>query len=252
MQRALLAFLLTILSFCLIENDVAGQVAQTSQDTSGHRTFAMIMGISSYKFIRPLSFADSDAELFRDFLKSGSGGKLADSNIYFLKNEEAKAANFLVKGMSWLRNRNLKAGDRLYIYLAGHGDAINQDEYFYLTYDCNPAGDKNNYLITGTIQLYNLKVRIAEASRKGVEVIFIMDACRTNELPGGGEGQQQLQAAISEKQAGEIIMLATGAGQESLEDPLIGTGHGLFTYYLVDGLTGLADAEGDHNNLVYS
>ncbi len=250
MQRALSAFLLTILSFCLIENDVAGQVAQTSQDTSGHRTFAMIMGISSYKFIRPLSFADSDAELFRDFLKSGSGGKLADSNIYFLKNEEAKAANFLVKGMSWLRNRNLKAGDRLYIYLAGHGDAINQDEYFYLTYDCNPAGDKNNYLITGTIQLYNLKVRIAEASRKGVEVIFIMDACRTNELPGGGEGQQQLQAAISEKQAGEIIMLATGAGQESLEDPLIGNGHGLFTYYLVDGLAGLADTEGDHNNLV--
>jgi len=197
MQRALLAFLL-ILSFCLIENDVAGQVAQTSQDDpSGPRTYAMIMGISSYKFIRPLSFADSDAELFRDFLKSGSGGKLADSNIYFLKNEEAKAANFLVKGMSWLRNRNLKAGDRLYIYLAGHGDAINQDEFFYLTYDCNPAGDKNNYLITGTIQLYNLKVRIAEASRKGVEVIFIMDACRTNELPGGGEGQQQLQAAIS-------------------------------------------------------
>lgn len=250
MQRALLAFLLTILSVCFVENDVAGQVAQTTPDASGSRTFAMIMGISTYKFIRPLSFADADAELFRDFLKSSGGGKLPDSNIYFLKNEDAKAANFLVKGMSWLRNRNLKSGDRLYIYLAGHGDAINQDEYFYLTYDCNPAGDKNNYLITGTIQLYNLKVRIAEASRKGVEVIFIMDACRSNELPGGGEGQQQLQAAISEKQAGEIIMLATGAGQESLEDPLIGTGHGLFTYYLVDGLTGLADAEGDHNSLV--
>ena len=232
---------------CLIQTNVAGQDTQGSE----HRTFAMIMGISTYKFIRPLSFADSDAELFRDFLKSPAGGKIADSNIYFLKNEEAKAANFLVKGMSWLRNRNLKTGDRLYIYLSGHGDAINQEEYFYLTYDCNPAGDKNNYLITGTIQLYNLKVRIAEASRKGVEVIFIMDACRTNELPGGGEGQQQLQAAISEKQAGEIIMLATGAGQESLEDPLIGgTGHGVFTYYLVDGLTGQADAQGSHDNLV--
>jgi hypothetical protein len=45
-------------------------------------------------------------------------------------------------------------------------------------------------------------------------------------------------------------MLATGAGQESLEDPLIGNGHGLFTYYLVDGLTGLADTEGAHDNLV--
>ena len=250
MPRALPAFIASVLFSCLIQTNVAGQVAQNPQDTGSHRTFAMIMGISTYKFIRPLSFADSDAELFRDFLKSGGGGKLPDSNIYFLKNEEAKAANFLVKGMSWLRNRNLKTGDRLYIYLAGHGDAINQDEYFYLTYDCNPAGDKNNYLITGTIQLYNLKIRIAEASRKGVEVIFIMDACRTNELPGGGEGQQQLQAAISEKQAGEIIMLATGAGQESLEDPLIGNGHGLFTYYLVDGLSGLADTEDSQDNLV--
>lgn len=250
MPRALSACIASVLFSCLIQTNVAGQAAQNPQDTGGHRTFAMIMGISTYKFIRPLSFADSDAELFRDFLKSGGGGKLPDSNIYFLKNEEAKAANFLVKGMSWLRNRSLKAGDRLYIYLAGHGDAINQDEFFYLTYDCNPAGDKNNYLITGTIQLYNLKVRIAEASRKGVEVIFIMDACRTNELPGGGEGQQQLQAAISEKQAGEIIMLATGAGQESLEDATIGTGHGLFTYYLVDGLTGMADTQGAHDNLV--
>jgi tetratricopeptide (TPR) repeat protein len=247
MYHALKAFLATLLISSLIEIDAVGQTAPQDGD---RKTFAMIMGISTYKFIRPLSFADSDAELFRDFLKSPAGGKLPDSNIYFLKNEEARAANFLVKGMSWLRNRNLKPGDRLYIYLAGHGDAINQDEYFYLTYDCNPAGDKNNYLITGTIQLYNLKVRIAEASRKGVEVIFIMDACRTNELPGGGEGQQQLQAAISEKQAGEIIMLATGAGQESLEDPLIGNGHGLFTYYLVDGLTGLADTDGAHDDLI--
>ena len=249
MPRVFSALIAIVFLLCLIKTDAVAQAAPP--DNQDRRTFAMVMGISTYKFIRPLSFADSDAELFRDFLKSPAGGKLADSNIYFLKNEEAKAANFLVKGMSWLRNRNLKSGDRLYIYLAGHGDAINQDEYFYLTYDCNPAGDKNNYLITGTIQLYNLKVRIAEASRKGVEVIFIMDACRTNELPGGGEGQQQLQAAISEKQAGEIIMLATGAGQESLEDPLIGgTGHGLFTYYLVDGLTGMADTEGAHDNLV--
>jgi hypothetical protein len=189
MHRALKAFISALLICSLIQTDVAGQ---TAPQDSEHRTYAMVMGISTYKYIQPLSYADSDAELFRDFLKSPGGGKIPDSNIYFLKNEEAKAANFLVKGMSWLRNRNLKAGDRLYIYLAGHGDAINQDEYFYLTYDCNPAGDKNNYLITGTIQLYNLKVRIAEASRKGVEVIFIMDACRSNELPGGGEGQQLL------------------------------------------------------------
>jgi len=77
-----------------------------------------------------------------------------------------------------------------------------------------------------------------------------MDACRSNELPGGSEGQGFLNSAISEKRVGEIIMLATGAGQESLEDASIGSGHGLFTYYLVDGLSGLADAEGIKDNKI--
>jgi hypothetical protein len=56
------------------QTDSAANVAQVKTDTA-HRTFALIMGISTYKFIRPLSYADSDAELFRDFLKSPGGGK---------------------------------------------------------------------------------------------------------------------------------------------------------------------------------
>ena len=77
-----------------------------------------------------------------------------------------------------------------------------------------------------------------------------MDACRSNELPGGTAGQNFLNTAISEKKVGEIIMLATGAGQESLEDVSIGNGHGLFTYYLVDGLTGSADSIGSPDNKI--
>jgi len=227
-------------------------VSTTLMDTgkSAPQTYAMIIGISNYKYIRPLTYADKDAELFRDFLKSVPGGKLPLENMFCLLNEEAKAGNFWVKGMEWIRSRNMKSGDRLYIYMAGHGDAINSDEYFFLTYDCNPAGDKNNYLVTGNIQLYNLKSRIADYVRKGVEVLLIMDACRTNELPGGTEGQQTLSSAISERKTGEMLMLATGAGQESLEDASIGTGHGLFTYYLIDGLSGLADANGDANKMI--
>ena len=223
-------------------------VADTG-NTDG-QTYALIIGISNYKYIRPLTYADRDAELFRDFLRSSAGGNLPNDNVFCLLNEEAKAGNFWVKGMNWLRTKNMKKGDRLYIYMAGHGDAINQDEYFFLTYDCNPAGDKNNYLITGNIQLYNLKSRIGELVRKDVEVFLIMDACRSNELPGGADGQNLLNSAISERKTGEVIMLATGAGQESLEDAKIGTGHGLFTYYLVDGLSGLADQKGNNDKKV--
>ena len=148
--------------------------ATATPDTSGPKTYTIVIGISNYKFIQPLDFADKDAGLFRDFLKSAGGGKLDPDDIFCLLNEEAKAANFWVKGMNWLRSKKLKTGDRLFIYMAGHGDAINQDEYFFLTYDCNPAGDKNNYIITGNIQLYNLKSRIADMVRHGVEVVLVM------------------------------------------------------------------------------
>lgn len=244
-----------LLCFALLQCTVQFATAQSPpkpRDTtiSGPQTFAMIMGISKYKYVRPLTYADKDAEMFRDFLQSPAGGKLPDDNIYTLLNEQATLANFYQKGFQWLKVKKLQEGDRLFIYLAGHGDAIDEEQFFYLTYDCNPAGDKNNYLVGGAVQLYNLKLKIAKETAKGVEVYFIMDACRSNELPGGSEGQGFLNSAISEKRVGEIIMLATGAGQESLEDASIGSGHGLFTYYLVDGLSGLADAEGIKDNKI--
>ena len=230
----------------VIAYHVAGQTPLKLRDTTikGPQTFAIILGISKYKYVRPLSFADKDAELFRDYLKSPGGGSVKNDNIFCLLNENALCSNFWGKGFQWLRAKNLQKGDRLFIYLAGHGDAIDEDQFFFLGYDCNPGGDKNNYLAGGAIQLFNLKKKIAAETTKGVEVFFIMDACRSSELPGGLPGLNFLNTAISEKKAGEMIMLATGAGQESLEDASIGTGHGLFTYYLVDGLTGSADSIG--------
>ncbi len=231
---------------------VSAQTPLKGRDSTikGPQTFAIIMGISKYKYVRPLAYADKDALLFKDYLKSPGGGSVKEDNIFALLNDQANNANFWSKGFQWLKAKQLQKGDKLFIYLAGHGDAIDEDQFFFLGYDCNPQGDKNNYLVAGTIQLYNLKKKIVNETAKGVDVFFIMDACRSNELPGGKEGQNFLNTAISEKQAGEVIMLATGAGQESLEDISIGNGHGLFTYYLVDGLNGVADSIGGSDKKV--
>lgn len=216
----------------------------------GPQTFAIVMGISRYQYVRPLTYADKDAILFKDFLKSPGGGAVNEDNIFTLLNEEALAKTFWTKGFQWLRAKQLQKGDRLFIYLAGHGDAIDEDQYFFLGHECNPAGDKNNYLVGGAIQLYNLKKKIAEQTSNGVEVFLVMDACRSSELPGGKQGISLLNTAVSEKKVGEVMMLATAAGQESLEDASIGNGHGLFTWYLVDGLSGVADTEGNPDNRV--
>ena len=249
MKKLLLILSVSVLHFA---NSTTAQTPLKPRDPSltGPQTFAIVMGISKYKYVQPLTYADKDAELFRDFLKSPGGGSVKEENIFCLLNDQAMSANFWTKGFQWLKYKQLQKGDRLFIYLAGHGDAIDEDQYFFLGYDCNPAGDKNNYLVGGAIQLYNLKKKIAAETAKGVEVFFVMDACRSNELPGGAEGLSFLNTAVTEKKVGEIMMLATAAGQESLEDASIGNGHGLFTWYLVDGLSGLADAEGSPDNQI--
>jgi hypothetical protein len=233
---------------------VSAQKPFTPRDTTitGPQTFAMILGISNYRFIKSLQYADKDAELFKDYLKSPGGGSVKEDNFYCLLNNQVTSTNFFVKGNDWLEAKQLQKGDKLFIYLAGHGDAIDEELSFFLGYDCNPRGDKNTYMSAGeTIQLYSLKKSIIkQETKKGVEVFFIMDACRSGELPGGIAGQNFINKAISEKPEGEVIMLAASAGQLSWEDVSIGNGHGLFTYYLVDGLNGSADTIDGSDNKV--
>ena len=229
--------------------------AENAGDTIKGDVYAIITGVSNYPGINPLKFADKDALLFRDFLKTPSGGNTKPENILTLINDSAKAADFNVKAYSWLQRKNLKKGDRLYIYFSGHGDAMSEDLYFFLPYDCEPNKDDHNYLGTGNINMYNVKTLFIKPQvNKGVEVLLIMDACRTNELPGGKEGQQNFSKNfIAEQKMGEIMLLSTGAGQVSIESPAIGNGHGLFTYYLVDGLAGAADKDsvfGDNDGRV--
>lgn len=254
-----------LLYWCFVLTTVQ---AQTTADTRGVNTvsnaqapdatgeiYAIITGVSKYPGITPLKYADKDAILFRDFLRSPAGGNVKPENILSLINDSAKAADFNVKAYSWLLRKQLKKGDRLYIYFSGHGDAMSEDLYFFLPYDCEPNKDDHNYLGTGNINLHTVKTLFVKPQvTKGVEVLLIMDACRTNELPGGKEGQQNfMNNFIAEQKMGDIILLSTGAGQVSVESPSIGNGHGLFTYYLIDGLAGAADKDsvtGDNDGKV--
>lgn len=219
-------------------------------------TYAIIFGISNYPGLTPLKYADKDAALFRDFLESPAGGNTKPENIFYRINENAKGTEFEIMAYRWLLGnqrtdfgKNLKEGDRLYIYFSGHGDAMNEDNYYLLPYDCMPSNDGNNYGATGHIEMYHVKTQIIKPlTKKKVEVLLIVDACRTNDLPGGQQGQLNFVndvQSIAERKEGEIIMLSTGAGQSAIEGPKIGGGHGLFTWYLVSGLSGDADNDGD-------
>ncbi len=237
----------------LAQTENRGVSVTNTKDTSvfdGH-TYAVIVGVSDYKYVKPLSFADKDALLFKDFLQSKSGGSVKPDNIFLILDKDANAST-QPRIRKWLTEiKKIQKGDRVYFYFAGHGDAINPDEYFFLLQDCNPGGDKNNYTggMASVIQMYNIKSLIKnELIKNGINVVLIWDACRTNELPGGESGLKNMQEGIAEKTDGESIMLSASAGEVALENSNYAHGHGLFTYYLVDGLSGAADNPDNDGN----
>ena len=241
MKRISLSLFLLILfssqsSFTQQINPVQGEV------------YAIVVGISKYNYIRPLSYADRDADLFAELLRSGAGGRIKPENLFLMKNDSANAGNFW-SAISRINNKLLKKGDKVFIYFAGHGDAVKGlNEYYLLLSDCQAANDGNNYMLSfGAIDMYHLKNRIGLLTAREVEVILILDACRTNEL-AGGYASQVFNSSIIQTKVGEITMLATGPGQISIEDASFGNGHGLFTYNLIDAFSGKADREETGNN----
>src|SRR6476659_525203 len=172
----LISFLCLPHSFAQTGN--RGGVVTNTTDTSAFsgNTYAVIVGVSDYKYIRPLSFADQDASLFKEFLQSKAGGSVKSENIFSALNQDANAST-QPRIRKWLTvTKKLQKGDRVYFYFAGHGDAINPDEYFFLLQDCNPGGDKNNYTggMASVIQMYNIKSLIKnDLIKNGINVLLI-------------------------------------------------------------------------------
>jgi uncharacterized caspase-like protein len=210
-------------------------------------SYALIVGVSDYPYVKPLNFAEEDALLFFEFLQSNAGGNVPENHIKLLLNEQATHAN-VTAGLAWLNNvvgAQPKSGDRVYIYLSGHGDAYDASEAYYLCYDSNPAGDKNNYQLGGALDIGKMKKRVAAMVSKGVEVVLIVDACRSGDVPGVRSGIGNPYQSVIEEPAGEVLLLSAGPNQFALEDRRWGGGHGGFTWYLIKGLSGEADVDED-------
>jgi len=242
-----------IFSFAQNTKGADAGVVSTNNSIKG-KTYALICGISKYQSpttYKTLNYADDDAREFYKFLVSPAGGKIDPANIDTLINEHATMGEFWNK-FNGIKERALP-GDMVYIYFSGHGDAYRADLAFLLAYDA-PAGkgnkEKNHYLTgMGLINIHTLKVVISELTEQKVNVMFITDACRTNEMPGGAEGQKVAYDQIFEKSAGEIQLMSCSSNQVSFEGPQWGNGRGLFSWHLINGLKGMADVEPENGKV---
>ncbi|MBL7828526.1 MAG: caspase family protein, partial [Saprospiraceae bacterium] len=207
-------------------------------------TRAVIVGISDYRndLITDLRFADRDAQIFADFLASAAGGNVPTENVKVLTNEKATLGQ-IVSALTWLKDES-KAGDKAIIYFSGHGDMETLTGLsFLLAHDASA----NAYSGGGGFPVFSLQAVISILStQKNVQVLLITDACRAGKLAGNEvNGVQATAKILSDQFANEVKVLSCQPNEFSLESTAWGGGRGVFSYYLIDGLKGLADNNQD-------
>ncbi|MEP7195704.1 MAG: tetratricopeptide repeat protein [Saprospiraceae bacterium] len=249
--------MIRIFAFCIVYSIIGVLTAQNTRGaapeggkpvTTQGNSWAVIVGISDYQNpnIPDLSYSDKDADAFSKFLKSPAGGSLPEDHVVCLLNEKATAAQFAA-ALDWIMDK-AKEGDQAIIFFAGHGDVERQtvtQPGFLLCWD-SPS---RVYMGGGTFGLFYLQEIISTISLQSkAKVIIITDACRSGKLAGSEIGGRQATALNLSKQfANEVKLMSCQPDELSLEGSNWGGGRGLFSFYLIKGLTGLADQNKDGN-----
>ncbi len=206
---------------------------------------AVVVGISDYQDedIPDLQFAHRDAEAFAGWLKSPAGGSVSGENIQLLTDGNATNGK-ISTALYWLLDES-REGDLAIFYFSGHGDVetkIRSQTGFLLTHD-SPS---NNY-IGSALNLRDIQDIVATLSTDSKSrMLLITDACHAGKLAGSGiNGTQATAQALAQQFANEVKIMSCQPNEFSLEGRQWGNGRGVFSWHLVDGLSGLADKNGD-------
>jgi uncharacterized caspase-like protein len=241
-------FCLILFSQCIYSQDATGRtkpgtLSKPDINTSIPKIWAVVIGVSKYQTPdMDLKFADKDAKFYYDYLLSPSGGNVSKDNSILLLNEEATRER-IIKEINDKCNRSFD-DDLIILYLACHGmpEPVG-DEIYFLSYDAKP----DNLAGTAVSQTDIMK---ALSHSRAQKKIWIADACHSagDILNVRGNRSYLLNKMLLEiATAGEGLALfaASSASEFSQENEKWGGGHGVFTYYFLEGLKGAADMDND-------
>ncbi len=215
------------------------------------RKFAVIVGVSKYKYaddrLKNLAYADADARAFRDFLLQPEGGSFTANNILYLENEQATLDG--VRGALTSFLAKPAADDLVLFYLAGHGgpDPYSPQNLYYLLHD-----SKLSDMVGSALPMTELQEAIEHGMRAQRILVFV-DTCHSAGLTGekiaGTRGLENnlvnLYASKLFNETGRAVLTAADVNELSQESKRWGEGHGVFTWAVLEGLRGGADANGD-------
>ncbi len=216
----------------------------------GPQRWAVVVGISQYSKpgIPSLSYCHKDAQEIYEFLKTPQGGAFEEDHMKLLLNQDATLENIRSALFEFLRQAIDK--DFVVIYFSGHGapEPGNPNNMYLLTYDSDPKK-----LATTAFPMWDVNTALTRYIN-AKKVVILTDACHSGGV-GEGLATKGLEGAelnlinryladLGRSKDGTVVFTASQPGELSQE--LDKFQHGVFTYYLLEGLKGKADFNNDY------
>jgi aromatic ring-opening dioxygenase LigB subunit len=209
--------------------------------------WGLAIGVSRYDSTAvDLKYAANDAVSLANFLKKQDGKLFSEVHFKTLVDEDV-TRDSIIESISTHLGR-AAPNDVVFIFLAGHGIKHRQSgSYYFVPYNA----DYESILSKG-LRMSDFEEAVNILSDNVNKVIIAMDTCHSGALQvglrslGGGEDLSETLREAS----GRYILAAAKGGEESLEGDNFklhekDTGHGVFTYTLIQAMSGKANYDGD-------
>ena len=234
---------------------LGGDNGRSSLSFNPEKVHAVVVGISDYgdKSIPDLKYAAADAKKFYEVLTDRTKGGLKEENVKLLLNSDATLIGIRKALWNWLHVR-AKEDTTVIIFFAGYG-GLDEDRTgtqsdglakFIIPYDA----ERDAFYATA-ISTQDLTNMLNTLTSKRVVMFF--DSCYSGEttkpstrcIAATGLKPSVVKANPFEglKGKGKTIITASKLNQVASEYESLK--HGVFTYYLLRGLSGTAKSDGD-------
>ena len=202
----------------------------------------IIIGIEKYQALKNLDapYANRDANAFRAYATRALG--IPNKNLKILIDDKATRSGLLKALKIWLPQMTRGKNKDIYIFFAGHGLASDDGKDLHiLPQDGDPILLEDTAL--SRIEMFDL---INKVSPKSVTMFF--DTCYS----GQTRSEQMLVAGLrpvrivaDEQDTPNNFTIFTASNYDQTSGSINEAEHGIFTYYLMKGLEGNADANKD-------
>lgn len=212
------------------------QPMQVRAQQSKRPRAALVIGIEDYKRLPNARHARNDAKTFATYANRALGVSREDMvEVY-----DGDADNFGIQDAIRRTGSYVTPETELYVYFSGHGFSSGEGVPYLIPQD----GDAR--FLDRIASREELFASLDELGAHSVTVF--LDTCYSGRSRGGGALHEGMRPLVLVSEDGELpkgFAVISAAGATEFSGDLAGADHGLFSYYVMRGLQGEADANAD-------